>query len=46
VVDGNRIGDSGCIDSRDEYPRPGQLYEVTNPRARPDVADRSSAPEK
>ena len=46
VVDGNRIGDSGCIDSRDVYPRPGQLYEVTNPRARPDVADRSSAPEK
>jgi len=46
VVDGNRIGDSGCIDPRDVYPRPGQLYEVTNPRARSDVADRSSAPEK
>jgi len=46
VVDGNRIGDSGCIDPRDVYPRPGQLYEVTNPRARPDVAERSPAAEK
>ena len=32
VVDGNRITDSGCIDARDVYPRPGQLYRVTNPR--------------
>jgi len=46
VADGHRIGDSGCIDPRDVYPRPGQLYEVTNPRARPDVAERSSATEK
>jgi Dolichyl-phosphate-mannose-protein mannosyltransferase len=43
VVDGNRIGDSGCIDPRDVYPRPGQLYDVTNPRARPDVPEQSPA---
>jgi len=28
VVDGAQISDSGCMDVRDVYPRPGLLYRV------------------
>jgi hypothetical protein len=46
IVDGHRIADSGCIDARDIYPRPGQLYRVTSPRALSVASDRQSAAEK
>jgi Dolichyl-phosphate-mannose-protein mannosyltransferase len=46
IVDGHRISNSGCIDARDIYPRPGQLYRVTSPRALPVASDRQSAAEK
>jgi hypothetical protein len=34
VADGARITDSGCIDARDVYPRPGSLYRVKMPMDR------------